>query len=139
MKVEFINQYGALPDWLPQVTAEVAAAFTLSKQAATVVIIRNDYMTELNAGYRGKPGPTDVLSFPDDEAGYAGDIFIAWDVLVAQSGRFGKTLKGEYAFLLSHGMLHLLGYDHLEKDEEAEMLAVQAKYLSKTAYGKEIL
>ena len=92
-------------------------------------------MTMLNETYRHKEGPTDVLSFPMDELGSddaledgdwdgavpLGDIVIAPEVAAEQAPRYGTTFDEEVELLIVHGVLHLLGYDHVI-DEEAEVM-----------------
>jgi probable rRNA maturation factor len=88
-------------------------------------------IAELNGAYRHKEGPTDVLSFPmddvdSDEAAAEdtipiGDIVIAPAVAAAQAPTYDSTFDHEMELLLVHGILHLLGYDHIE-DEEAEIM-----------------
>ncbi|MDO4850277.1 MAG: rRNA maturation RNase YbeY [Actinomycetota bacterium] len=92
-------------------------------------------MTMLNETYRHKEGPTDVLSFPMDEVGSEdaledgdwdepiplGDIVIAPEVAAEQAPRYGSTFGEEIELLIVHGVLHLLGYDHVI-DEEAEVM-----------------
>lgn len=97
----------------------------------------------MNREHRGIDRPTDVLSFPmldvrtpgdlsgveempdafDPESGelMLGDIVISKDKVIAQAEEYGHSLKREYAFLIAHSMLHLLGYDHMEDDERLLM------------------
>ena len=100
----------------------------------------------LNAEYRGKEGPTDVLSFECDgldddwddglaagaDAGgpfVLGDVVVAVDVVERQTGAFGTTFEGELSLLLVHGLLHLCGHDHIQDDEACEMEAREAELL----------
>lgn len=86
-------------------------------------------MAELNGRYRAVEGPTDVLSFPcddphlmvaDGEPVTLGDIIIAPEVAEKQAREYGQTIEAELNLLLVHGVLHLLGYDHIEPaDAEA--------------------
>ena len=92
-------------------------------------------MAMLNETYRHQEGPTDVLSFPMDEVGSEdaledgdwdepiplGDIVIAPEVAAEQAPRYGSTFDEEIELLIVHGVLHLLGYDHVI-DEEAEVM-----------------
>lgn len=101
-------------------------------------------MTRLNGEYRGKAGPTDVLSFEcdnlDDDFAAApegvedvyelGDIVIAPDVAERQTAEFGTSLEGELSLLLTHGLLHLCGYDHLDDDEADAMEARERELLT---------
>jgi len=99
----------------------------------SIALVDLDEMTELNGEYRGKSGPTDVLSFEcDDPCAIAsadqpvmlGDVIIAPEVAEAQALEYGHTVEEELNLLLVHGILHLLGYDHID-DKDA--LAMQAR------------
>ena len=86
---------------------------------------------ELNRTYRDEPKPTDVLSFNQDftdpETGrlYRGDLIISVETASMQAAEQGHNLDEECAFLAIHGTLHLLGYDHYDPEEKAEMWALQ--------------
>ncbi len=109
----------------------------------SISFVDDDEMTRLNEGYRGKRGPTDVLSFECDnlddgfsasspaEAPYElGDIVIAVDVCRRQAPEYGNTFAQEIELLLVHGLLHLCGYDHIEDDESAVMQARERELLA---------
>lgn len=97
----------------------------------SVSIVDDGRIRELNASWRGQDRPTDVLSFecerPDDpqladgEPCELGDIVLAPAYIAAQARRYGTTTADETRLLLVHGLLHLLGYDHLEESEALEM------------------
>ena len=96
----------------------------------------------LNRDYRGKDSVTDVLSFPVGE-GLAvgpvrplGDIIICMDMARVQALDYGHSLERELAFLVVHGMLHLLGHDHVVPEEEALMCAAQEDILNKLGIGR---
>jgi len=127
------------PEPLDLVTFERLAAFVLDREEApeavelSIAIVGIDEMTDLNGRYRGKEGPTDVLSFPcddpcsvvgPDEPIALGDVVISPDVALQQALDLGHTVEAELNLLLVHGVLHLLGYDH-ESDEDAA--AMQAR------------
>ena len=78
----------------------------------------------LNAQWRGKDQPTDVLSFPLDEGPVLGDVVISLET-AARRVQGDWTLDDELLFLLVHGVLHLLGHDHEEEDERAVMEAAE--------------
>lgn len=94
-------------------------------------------IADLNADFRGKPTPTNVLSWPSDERGAAkdggqplapsandpelGDIAIAYDTCAAEAEAAGKSLSDHTTHLLVHGILHLLGYDH-DRDQDATLM-----------------
>ena len=101
-----------------------------------VIIVNNDYIHELNKNYRGIDRETDVISFAleDDktfnpEGRVLGDIYISLDKAKSQAEEYGHSLKRELCFLAVHGMLHLLGYDHMKKDEEEIMFNLQDEIL----------
>lgn len=109
----------------------------------SVNFVTDDRIAYLNEHYRGKVGPTDVLSFecdgvedelsgtdPDEGGVYElGDIVIAPDVATRQTAEFGTTFEEEVSLLLVHGLLHLCGYDHIEDDEAAVMEGREAAIL----------
>ena len=122
--------------------------------SVNVLLTDNAGIHEMNKQYRGIDRPTDVLSFPnvdyekpadfsgiedniedyfDPENGELclGDIVISVDRVYEQSDEYGHSAKREYAFLIAHSMLHLLGYDHMESDEAAVMERKQEEILDK--------
>jgi probable rRNA maturation factor len=101
-------------------------------------------MAELHLQWMDEPGPTDVLSFPMDELrpglegedaaeGILGDIVLCPTVAKTQAEAAGHSLMDELTMLTVHGMLHLLGFDHAEPDEEREMFGLQAEILQSFA------
>jgi probable rRNA maturation factor len=104
-------------------------------EAELSVLLTNDReITALNLAHRGKDKPTDVLSFPLDEGGGAdgtvsgtrvlGDVVISLDTADRQARGRQRELLPEVRFLLAHGLLHLLGYDHGDPSEKREMDAM---------------
>jgi len=111
-------------------------------------------IAELNAGFRGKPQPTNVLSWPSEERGAAepggdplppedlelGDIAIAYETCLREAEAAGKPLADHVSHLLVHGTLHLLGYDHIDDKDAALMEAHEVEILGKLGiadpYGK---
>lgn len=104
-------------------------------------------MEKLHIEFMDEPGPTDVLSFPMDElkpgtpesptpAGMLGDIVVCPTVAAAQALTAGHQTTEEILLLTTHGILHLLGYDHAEPDEEREMFGLQRQILE-TFYKSE--
>lgn len=109
---------------------------------ATVVVTSDEAVAELNERYRDVTGPTDVLSFPAQEetpdfvtapemSAYLGDIIIALPYTQRQAASLNRPLAAELRLLAVHGALHLLGYDHAEPEEEAEMWARQDAILAR--------
>jgi len=87
-----------------------------ARGALTVALVSDQRVRTLNARYRGKNTPTDVLSFVADEPGQLGDIVIASGVARRQARRAGHPVQVELRVLALHGLLHLLGYDHDQDD-----------------------
>lgn len=105
----------------------------------SVSIITNERIHEINRDYRHIDRVTDVITFAleDEEFPYVegmprllGDIFISYDRAKEQANDYGHGIKREMCFLFVHGLLHLLGYDHMEEDEEKEMNELQEKILA---------
>jgi probable rRNA maturation factor len=106
----------------------------------SVLLVDVDVMTDLHVRWMDEPGPTDVLSFPMDElrpgsdgepspAGLLGDVVLCPEVAAQQAHTAGHSTAEELLLLTVHGILHLLGYDHAEPDEEKEMFALQRQLL----------
>jgi probable rRNA maturation factor len=82
---------------------------------------------ELNRTHRGKDKATDVLSFPSESPAFLGDIAISVDTARRQAAEYDATLQNEVNRLLIHGLLHLLGHDHIEPAERAVMEAEERR------------
>ncbi|MBN7795723.1 rRNA maturation RNase YbeY [Parahaliea mediterranea] len=98
-------------------------------------LVDREEMAGLNSRYRGKPGPTNVLSFPSDlppELGLPllGDIVICAPVVAAEAAEQHKPPRAHWAHMTVHGTLHLLGYDHIEAAEAAAMEALETRILA---------
>ena len=101
-----------------------------------VIIVDNDYIHNLNRDYRNIDRETDVITFAlfDDKTfnpdlRILGDVYISIDKAKSQSVEYGHSLLRELAFLAVHGMLHLLGYDHMKKEDEIVMFKLQEEIL----------
>lgn len=105
-----------------------------------VIIVDNNYIHELNKNYRNIDRETDVITFALeddktfnlDEVGIRilGDIYISIDRAKEQAMEYGHSLEREIAFLSVHGLLHLLGYDHMKEEEEKVMFGLQDEILN---------
>ena len=95
---------------------------------------------DLNQRYRGKAGPTNVLSFPFEPPPgikgprYLGDLVICVPVVVREAAEQGKATEAHWAHLVVHGVLHLLGYDHLDETEAQEMEALETRLLANLGF-----
>lgn len=105
----------------------------------SVYIVDEDEGKELNAQYRGKDYPTNVLSFPADiaeEVGVPllGDLVICAPVVEREAQEQGKTLQAHWAHMLIHGTLHLIGYDHIQDDEAETMETLETQIITGLGY-----
>ena len=102
-----------------------AAMAALGSVEGDVVILLADDATvqDLNARFRQKDRPTNVLSFPAAESAFPhlGDVILGYDYCAAEAAAQSKTLADHLSHLVVHGVLHLMGYDHVEDDEAEEM------------------
>jgi probable rRNA maturation factor len=117
----------------------------------SVLLVDRETMSDLHERWMGEPGPTDVLAFPMDELrppppgssrgdqgaggepapppGLLGDVVLCPEVAADQAAQAGHRLRDELELLCTHGILHLLGYDHAEADEKAAMFGLQDELL----------
>lgn len=109
--------------------------FETSKEVS-VIIVNSEEIHEMNKKYRNIDRPTDVLSFEEYEDDYLGEIFICEEKVYEQAKSYNHSNEREFAFLLTHGLLHLLGYDHIEKEDEEVMFKKQDELLNKTIYRR---
>ena len=98
-----------------------AAAQSLAGREVSVVFTDDAAMRRLNARWRGRDRPTNVLSFPQAGGPLLGDIVLGYDTVAGEAAVAGRPLEHHIAHLLVHGCLHLLGYDH-DEDAEAERM-----------------
>jgi probable rRNA maturation factor len=115
----------ALPGVEDLVTRALETALSHLKASRTyeisVVLTDDAEIRTLNAQWRGKDKPTNVLSFPQDEETLLGDIILALGVIEREAAEQAKPLADHTAHLTIHGLLHLLGYDHEDEAEAGEM------------------
>jgi probable rRNA maturation factor len=136
MTIEVINTSGQL---VPATEINSLLTFALLELAlnpeceVNVSFVDDDYMTELHIKWMDEPGTTDVLSFPMDmpetpgEAVTLGDIVISPVVAAEQAKAQGHSIEHEIYILATHGLLHIIGYDHADKAEEKVMFDLQEK------------
>ena len=106
----------------------------------SIIFVDIPAMTELHMRWMDEPGPTDVMSFPMDELrpgregapsdeGILGDIVVCPEVAAEQAREAGHSAQEEMLLLVTHGILHLLGFDHAEPEEREEMFTLQRTLL----------
>jgi len=114
---------------------------SLDRQASevSVRIVGEQEIASLNAQYRGRENATNVLSFPAgisvEEVEFLGDIVICSKVVKLESDQYGIGFTDRYAHMLIHGLLHLLGYDHMEEAARIRMEHMETDLLSGIGMG----
>ena len=122
--------------------------YDVENSEVSVTLTCDEYIHKLNLEYRGLDRPTDVLSFafvdseePEIEAGpeteVLGDIIISLERAWVQAQEYGHSMERELSFLTGHGMLHLLGYDHMEEEERMEMEEEQRYIMGKLGISRD--
>ena len=103
-----------------------------------VVIVDNEKIREINREYRNKDAVTDVISFAFEEVNdveyenvrFLGEIYISYERCKEQASEFGHTVRREFCYLAVHGLLHLLGYDHMTESDKKVMRALEEEILN---------
>jgi len=149
MSVEVLNESGDVVD---EATLSSLATHVLDRMSVhplaelSIVLVDEPAMAELHEKWMGEPGPTDVLAFPMDELrpghvsggtedapvdpALLGDVVLCPVIAAKQAGKAGHSAEDELHLLCTHGILHLLGYDHAEPEEHKEMFGLQAELLA---------
>jgi len=154
LTIDIVNESGETVD---ETALAAVARYSLDRMRIhplaelSVLIVDEAAMTELHERWMGEPGPTDVLSFPMDElrppspvAGTSGrggeepgpdpallgDVVLCPQVAAEQAKQAGHSAQQELELLTVHGILHLLGYDHADPEEEAAMFGLQGQLLT---------
>ena len=143
-ELEFPQEY---IDNVVRAAKKVGELYGVENGEVSITLTNNEYIHQLNKKYRGIDRPTDVLSFAlneSDEPAIAdaavnilGDLVISVERAEEQASDFGHSVRREMAFLTVHGMLHLLGYDHMEEDERAEMENEQRYVMEKLGISRD--
>ena len=144
MTVEINNESGVEVDEQRLVTLALFALDSLRihpQAELSILLVDTDTMAAYHEKYMDEPGPTDVLSFPMDELrppkdgdepplGMLGDIVLCPEVTAAQASDSNRTPEQEADYLLIHGLLHLLGYDHAEPEEKRVMFGLNDRIIA---------
>lgn len=112
----------------------------------SLLLTGNDEIQVINREYRDKDQPTDVISFAYHETedfdigpyDTLGDIVISLDRVFEQAKEYNHSPKREFFYVLTHGILHLLGYDHIEEEDKVEMRAKEEEILKEFGYTREM-
>lgn len=140
MAIEITNKSGELvpTDQLRALLEHSLVELKLSTDCeVNVVFVDEEEMTELHIKWMDEPGPTDVLSFPMDLPESPGDVVTLGDIVIAptvaakQAASAGHSTSHEIFILAAHGLLHILGYDHANKEDEKVMFSLQEELVKK--------
>ena len=156
MSVEVLNESGDVVD---ETALSALATHVLDRMGVhslaelSIVLVDETAMTELHEKWMGEPGPTDVLAFPMDELrpghvsggtedapvdpALLGDVVLCPMIAAKQAGQAGHSTQDELHMLCTHGILHLLGFDHAEPEEHKEMFGLQAQLLASWREARE--
>jgi probable rRNA maturation factor len=144
VSVEVTNESGVdlELDWVSDLIEFAFGRLRVSPEAdVAVIFVDETAMEQLHIQWMMEPGPTDVLSFPMDElrpgrpgepavTGILGDIVVCPTVAEKQASEAGHSATDEMKLLTVHGLLHLLGFDHADEDDEKEMFGLQNQILA---------
>lgn len=129
---EKIKEIDELNDYIPYLFEYM----NIKDSVMSVIIVDNKMIHEINKKYRNIDRPTDVISFALEEGETfeepvktLGDIYVSIDKVYEQAKEYNHSVKRELFFLVTHGFLHLLGYDHMKKEDEEVMFPLQEKIL----------
>jgi probable rRNA maturation factor len=125
-----------LPSGEQEISCALDAAVDVLRQdfsnlEMSVVLSDDQVVRELNKTYRHKDKPTNVLSFPSEETGELGDIILAFDTVKKEAENADIAFLHHTLHLIIHGFLHLLGYDHEQKEEAYHMENIEIQILKK--------
>ena len=140
-KIEIFNEYGKDIPEIKQIKKLIKFACKykkLKKLEFNIILVNNDYIHTLNRDYRNIDRPTDVITFALEDGTdvdynswrMLGDIYISIDKAASQALEYGHSFLRELSFLTIHGFLHLLGYDHMNKEDEEVMFKEQEDILN---------
>lgn len=122
-KIEFKKE-------LIQIILNLAKYFNIEKHInVDLTIVNNEEIQKLNKEYRGKDYATDILSFDFGNDGlydtlpfvHLGELVVSYEKVISQANEFNHSVKREFCYLFTHGLVHLMGYDHEEENERIKM------------------
>ncbi len=146
MSIDVLNESGDVPSPVSEQELHDLAAYVLRelnvhpRAEMAITLLDEEAMAALHTQWMDLPGPTDVMSFPMDELrpgnddetstdGVLGDVVLCTSVAGTQAAAAGHSVEDEMLLLLTHGILHLLGFDHAEPQDEQEMFDLQRTLL----------
>lgn len=132
MKINIINSFNkeSYEDTINLVLTKASNLTNNQNKSINIILVDNTEIKRLNKEYRNKDYATDVLTFPDGSFNNLGDVFVSIPKMEEQAQELGHSTNREMGFLVVHGFLHTLGYDHQTQEEEDEMTRLQEKILN---------
>jgi probable rRNA maturation factor len=109
----------------------IVETFIKEGEVIALALSDNAHLQSLNKQFREIDKPTNVLSFESEREGFLGDIAIAHETISAEALEQEKSFEAHFTHIALHGMLHLLGYDHMSADDQNEMEALEIELLAK--------
>ena len=145
IKVQNATQFSSLPTlsqlrkWVYTTLQFIPANLEENLSELTIRFIDREESAALNETYRHKKGPTNILSFSNDpipgsSLSLTGDLAICAPVVAEETDMQNKSLEAHFAHLIVHGVLHLLGYDHIKTRDAVEMESLEIKVLAQLGY-----
>jgi probable rRNA maturation factor len=139
MKLLHVNQSRdkVSPAWLKKWVKGLSRELTkrrhkgIARKELVLVFVNSPEMRRMNKQYREKDYATDVLSFEPVETTSIGELVLCLPTIRSQSKRTGLSERGELGYMIVHGVLHLLGYDHEDRADETKMFALQDEIYAK--------
>ena len=123
-------------DIINSITKEICNVLNITtKHDVSFIIVDNEEIHSINKTYRNVDRPTDVITFANIDSvedgipSELGDIFISFEKVYEQATEYNHSPKREFSFLVTHGLLHIFGYDHMNEEDEAIMFSLQDKIL----------
>lgn len=125
------------------IKSEKKEEFDKKDYYVSILITTNEVIQGINKDYRGKDMPTDVISFAYNETENFGPIEVIGDIVISidrvkqQAKEYNHSFKREFYYVLAHGILHILGYDHIIEEDKKIMRAKEEEYLSYFNYTRD--
>ncbi len=116
--------------WLTLTDLRLSIEKVINDEQFSILLTSDTHIQQLNKDFRDMDKPTNVLSFPDDDDDYLGDIAISYKTLEREALEQEKDFYHHFTHMLIHGLLHLKGYDHMTNDEADEMESLEIKILA---------
>lgn len=138
----FIPTQAQFERWI--ITSLNAIQYPHSDAELCIRLVSNQDMQAMNLQYRNQDKATNILSFPfeEEDEHYFGDLVIAPEVLACEAAAYKISAEDHWAHIVVHGVLHLLGFDHIQDDEAEKMQALEAKILQQllidNPYGRHL-